>query len=141
MLSCGIPRNIPLVFSDCRVQNNTQQVASPDDQPNIFQPGQTPILAGQIMNTIIYIFCLFHYAGNRSLQCIDVQVFVAKLVKNSFTQSFLSSFLQFLLVFMSFIPSLVPSRPISDVTSPVKLVEKIPPGLLVLSHLVPSLLW
>ena len=60
------------------------------DRPNIFQPGKTLILAGQIMNTIIYIFFAYgisHYAGDRPLQCIDVQVFVSKLAKNSFTHS------------------------------------------------------
>ena len=32
----------------CKAQNNRQQVAGHDDRPNIFQHGQTPILAGQI---------------------------------------------------------------------------------------------
>ena len=40
-----------------RAQNNGQYVAGHDDRPNIFLAGQTRILAGQIMNTIIF-FCL-----------------------------------------------------------------------------------
>ena len=40
-----------------RAANNGQQVAGHDDRPNIFYPGQTPILAGQIMNTNNF-FCL-----------------------------------------------------------------------------------
>ena len=37
------------------------------------------------MNTIYFFaFAISNYAGNRSLYCIDVQVFGGKLVKNSF---------------------------------------------------------
>ena len=48
LLSCD--RYISVI----RAENNRQQVAGHDDHPNIFQPGQTPILAGQIMNTIFF---------------------------------------------------------------------------------------
>ena len=40
-----------------RAENNGQQVAGHNDRPNIFYPGQTPILACQIMNTNNF-FCL-----------------------------------------------------------------------------------
>ena len=39
-----------------KAQNNGQQVAGHDDRPNIFQPGQTPILAGQINEYYSFFF-------------------------------------------------------------------------------------
>ena len=59
-----------------KAQNNGQQVAGHDDRPNIFQPRQTPILAGQI-NEYYNFFLpdgISNYAGSRSLCCIVVQV-------------------------------------------------------------------
>ena len=50
LLSCD--RYISVI----RAENNRQQVAGHDDHPNIFQPGQTPILAGQIINTFFFFF-------------------------------------------------------------------------------------
>ena len=38
----------PIAVQCYKAQNNGQQVAGHDDRPNIFKPGQTPILAGQI---------------------------------------------------------------------------------------------
>ena len=43
-------------LSHFRAENSGQQVAGHDDRPNIFLPGQTPILAGQIMNTNNFLF-------------------------------------------------------------------------------------
>ena len=48
LLSCD--RYISVI----RAENNRQQAAGHDDHPNIFQPGQTLIMAGQIMNTIFF---------------------------------------------------------------------------------------
>ena len=65
---------------------------SPDKTPILagqifFSPDKTPILAGQINEYYNFFFAygISNYAGNRSLYCIDVQVFCSKLVKNSFT--------------------------------------------------------
>ena len=55
-----------------RAENNGQQVAGHDDRPNIFQPGQTPILAGQIMNTNNF-FCL------RNIQLCWQQIVITTL--------------------------------------------------------------
>ena len=78
-----------------KAQNNGLQVASHDDWPNIFQPGQTPILAGQINE--YYNYCFAHGNG---IVGIVVQVFAGKLVKNSFTRC---SFLRFSPVLCPFI--------------------------------------
>ena len=69
-----------------RAENNGQQFAGHDDRPNIFSPGQTPILAGEIMNT--NNFCLpmeypIMLAINRYYY-IDAHIFDNKLVKNAF---------------------------------------------------------
>ena len=71
-----------------RAANNGQQVAGHDDRPNIFYPGQNPILAGQIMNTnnfflpqeypIMLAIDRYYY--------IDVHIFDSKLVKNAFAR-------------------------------------------------------
>ena len=47
---------VPFPFRSFRAENNGQQVAGHDGRPNIFLPGQTPILAGQIMNTTNFFF-------------------------------------------------------------------------------------
>ena len=41
-----------------RAENNGQLVGGHGDRPNIFLAGQTRILAGQIMNTMIFFFAL-----------------------------------------------------------------------------------
>ena len=45
-----------ILLSKSKAQNNGQQVAGHDDRPNIFQPGQTPILAGQINEYYNFFF-------------------------------------------------------------------------------------
>ena len=49
----------PIAVQCYKAQNNGQQVAGHDDRPNIFKPGQTPILAGQI-NEYNFFFCLWN---------------------------------------------------------------------------------
>ena len=80
--------HFPFSELSVKAQNNGQQVACHDDRPNIFQPGQTPILAGQINEYYNFFFApgISNYAGSRSLYGIVVQVFAGKLVKNSFTR-------------------------------------------------------
>ena len=77
-----------VIVNGYRAENNGQQVAGHDDGPNIFQPGQTSILAGQIMNTnnfflpkeypIMLAIDRYYY--------IDVHIFDSKLVKTAFAR-------------------------------------------------------
>ena len=73
-----------------KAQNNGQQVASHDDRPNIFQPGQTPILAGQI-NEYYNFFLpdgISNYACSRSLCGIVVQVLACARLSDNIVRTY-----------------------------------------------------
>ena len=73
-----------------KAQNNGQQVAGHDDRPNIFQPGQTPILAGQI-NEYYNFFLpdgISNYAGSRSLCGIVVQVLACARLSDNIVRTY-----------------------------------------------------